>query len=192
MMLITLVGCATKEINLNGVNQGDSYDSVQSRMVAYVNSIRQKGAVCAPPAPPLAYSSALERAAQAHAKDMALNNKLSHTGSGTVTDPAKSAVGVGSSHVERILYFGYPNKVGNLLGENITYVKFKSTGSQDYFTNFKKAIQNLVKDRTHCEIIMNPRFTDIGMGMYKTDDRFYFAMDLGERTKEVKNFNLPR
>ena len=192
ILLLTLGGCATKQNSLNSGSAGASSSDMQARMVAYVNSIRQKGAVCAPPAPALAYNSSLERAAQAHAKDMALNNKLSHTGSGTATDPAKSAIGVGSSHVERILYFGYPNKVGNLLGENITYTKFSKSGTEDYFTNFKAAISTIMHDRAHCEIVMNPRFTDIGMGMYKTDDRFYFAMDLGERTKEVQRVNFPQ
>ena len=190
IVLFALSGCATKQNSVNKESTRAASSDIQSKMVAYVNSIRQKGAVCAPPAPPLTYNILLERAAQAHAKDMALNNKLSHTGSGTATDPAKSAVGVGSSHIERILYFGYPNKVGNLLGENITYTKFKSVGSKDYFTNFKQAIKNLMNDRTHCEIIMNPRFSDIGMGMYKTDDRFYFVMDLGERTKETQSGNF--
>ena len=181
LALLLLGGCATKQNSIHANDQNNSHGDMQSKMVAYVNNIRQKGATCAPPAGTLVYNSSLERAAQAHAKDLALNNKFSHTGSGTATDPAKSAIGVGSSHIERILYFGYPNKPGKLLGENLSYTKFKKHGTQDYYTHFKNAIKNLMSDRTHCENIMNPRFTDIGMGMYKSDDRYYFVMNLGER-----------
>ena len=180
-LLVLFSACATDGSSLNSENRISSSSDMQSKMVAYVNTIRQQGATCAPPAAPLAYNSSLERAAQAHAKDMALNNRLSHTGSGTATDPAKSAVGVGSTHVERILYFGYPKKEGKLLGENITYTKFNIVKTQDYMTNFKKAVKNVIDDRVHCEILMNPRFTDIGMSMYKSDDRYYFVMNLGER-----------
>ncbi len=179
-LLLGLSGCATKQENIGNGNINDTSISTQSRMAQYVNSIRQQGATCAPPAAPLRLNSALESAAAAHAKDMALNNTLSHTGSGTASDPAKSALGVGSTHVDRILYFGFPNKPGSLLGENISYSKFRISGSKDYFVNFKKVISNIMHDRTHCEIMMNPRFTDIGMAMYKSDDRYYFAMTLGE------------
>lgn len=179
-LLLAVNGCATKQDGIANSNTNNTSMSTESRMAQYVNSIRQNGATCAPPAAPLRLNSALEAAAAAHAKDMALNNTLSHTGSGTATDPAKSALGVGSTHVDRILYFGFPNKPGRLLGENITYSKFRTTGTKDYFANFKNAISTIVKDRTHCEIMMNPRFTDIGMAMYKSDDRYYFAMTLGE------------
>ena len=182
-LLFLFNACATDGSSVESENRISSSSDMQSKMVAYVNSIRQKGAVCSPPAAPLSYNSSLERAAQAHSKDMALNNKLSHTGSGTATDPAKSAVGVGSTHIERILYFGYPNKTGHLLGENVTYTKFSKTKSKDYFTNFKAAMETIMHDRAHCEIVMNPRFNDIGMGLYATDDRVYFTMALGERVK---------
>ena len=179
-LLFFFTSCATKGSAINSDNRASNISDMQSRMVAYVNTIRQKGAMCAPPAPALNYNSSLERAAQEHAKDMALNNRFSHTGSGTSTDLAKSAVGVGSSHIERIIYFGYPNKPGKLLGEVLSYTKVKDHGD-DYFAHFKHAIKNLINDRTHCEIVMNPRFSDVGMGMYKSDDRYYFVMNLGEK-----------
>lgn len=180
ILLLGLSGCATKQENISNGDINNTSMSIQSRMAQYVNSIRQQGATCAPPAAPLRLNSALESAAAAHAKDMALNNSFSHTGSGTASDPAKSALGVGSTHVERILYFGFPHKPERLVGENLAYSKFRTTGTKDYYTNFKHAISNLINDRAHCEIIMNPRFTDIGMAMYKSDDRYYFAMTLGE------------
>ncbi len=181
LVVLLLGGCATKQNSIHTNDQNSSHGDMQSKMVEYVNYIRQKGATCAPPAPPLHYNQSLEQAAKSHAKDMALNRKLSHKGSGTDTDLAKRAAGVGSTHIERILYFGYPNKVGNLLGETITYTKLKRSGSNDYFSHFKRAIKNLMDDRVHCETVMNPRFTDVGMGMYKGNDRYYFVMDLGER-----------
>jgi len=179
-LLFGLNGCATKQESIANVDINNTTITSDAKMVSYINNIRSKGATCAPAAPPLQFNSALKAAAAAHAKDMALSQKLSHIGSGTATDPAKKSIGVGSTHIDRILYFGFPKRVNKLVGEEITYTKFNITGSQNYDVNFKKAISNLMNDREHCKNIMNRRFTDIGMAMYKANDRYYFVMDLGE------------
>ncbi len=182
--LLSLSGCATKEGNLSqpqaATNINITDNTMESKMVAYVNSLRAKGATCGPAAPRLNLNSALKHAASSHAKDMALNSIFSHSGSGTATDPAKSALGVGSSHIERFLYFGFPNKPGKLVGEVLGKSKFTVTHTKDFMANAKHAINNLMKDQPHCEIIMNPRFTDIGIGVYKNDGAYYVDIDLGE------------
>ncbi len=153
----------------------------QDIYVNYINQIRAKGAKCAPPAPPLKSNYYLERAAFAHANDMATNHFLKHTGSGTQTDPAKKAPGIGSIFFERVLFFGYPAKTYDLVGENITYIKNSIVdGNKNRFASFKKAIDIFLADPPHCKILMEPRFRDVGVG-YKSDGNgIYWVVDFGE------------
>ncbi len=181
VLLFFFSACATNKSSLNKENRIDSRSNMQSKMLAYVNNIRQNGATCAAPASPLTYNSFLQKSAEAHARDMAINNKLSHTGSGTETDPAKKSIGIGSTYVERILYFGYPNKPGKLLGESLAFTKFNKNSKKDYYDHFKEAVKNLMNDTTHCKIIMNPRFSNVGMSMQRGKDGYYLVIDLGEK-----------
>jgi len=188
--ILLIVGCAKEQnINIDSKNRANkpfetySDSNFKSKAIAYINSIRQKGAPCAPFAPPLRLNSHLEAAANAHAKDMAINNFLKHTGSGTIVDIAKPSNGVGSLFFERIIFFGYPVKPKQLTGENITYTKIKVVGTKDEFTHFKRAVNNLIADPPHCVIFMNPRFQDVGIGLFKTDKRYYWVLDFAEAKK---------
>ena len=163
------------------VSNSISIDSQKEQMLSYINQIRAKGAVCAPPTGTLSWNNTLEQIAQSHVKDMALNDTVTHAGSGTALDPAKSEVGMGSTFIDRIKYFGYSVQAGQLVGENLTRINIKSTKSNKFMPNFKKAIQNIVNDKVHCEIMMNPRFNDIGMAMFKRGNNYYFTMELAER-----------
>jgi len=167
-------------------NNALSYE-FKLKALNYINQIRAKGTKCSPPAPPLKLNKFLEDAANAHAKDMALNNFLEHTGSGTQTDPAKPTNGIGSIFYERILFFGYPAKPYDLTGENITFTKFKTLRTKNLFKHFKKAVKIFLDDPPHCKIFMNPRFQDVGIGIFKTDKRYYWVLDFGE-IKKIKNF----
>ena len=155
----------------------------KSQMLYYINQLRGGKAKCAPPAPPLRWNDSLEKAATVHSRDMAINHMLSHSGSGTSYDIAKPMPGTSSSFIDRINYFGYKTKEYMLVGENITTVPISKTKTQDLMANFKHAVDNIVNDKTHCEILMNPRFKYIGMGMYKANDKYYFTMDLAEAQK---------
>jgi len=155
----------------------------KSQMLYYINQLRGGKAKCSPPAPPLIWNESLEKAATAHSRDMAINHMLSHSGSGTSYDVAKPMPGTSSSFIDRINYFGYKTKEYMLVGENITTVPISKTKTPDLMANFKHAVDNIVNDKTHCEILMNPRFQYIGMGMYKTNDKYYFTMDLAEAEK---------
>ena len=185
--IISNSGCSTNTpsspINnsVSNVSNSISIGSQKEQMLSYINNIRAKGAVCAPPAGPLSWNSKLEQVAQSHVKDMALNDTVTHMGSGTALDPAKSGVGMGSTFIDRIKYSGYSVKTGQLVGENLTKTSVKMTKSNEVMPNFKRAIQNLIDDRAHCEIIMNPRFKDIGMAMFKRGNNYYFTMELAER-----------
>ncbi len=183
--LIGISGCSVDskkaKVNETGKNlvplQSNSY---KYQMLAYMNNLRAKGAKCAPPAPPLYWNKNLETAASYHARDMQMHNFLSHIGSGTATDPARKAVGVGSSYMDRIEFFGIPVKPHMLVGENITFTYFKNVKSDKIMPNFKKAISNIMYDDAHCKIFMNPRFNNVGVSMAKSSDRYYFVMDLAE------------
>jgi uncharacterized protein YkwD len=168
---------ANVEINSNKYLSSQESNEVLS----YINSIRNKGAKCAPPAPPLYSNGALERAAISHSKDMAINNFLQHNGSGTELDAAKPKGALHSTFVDRITYYGYPVKPNLLVGENITFTKFKNTKSSKFSDNYKKAVDNWLNDEQHCKILMNPRFTYAGVGYQKTRDKYYFTLDLAEK-----------
>ena len=183
--LIGISGCSVDnkkaKINKIGKNftplQNNSY---KYQMLAYMNNLRAKGAKCAPPAPPLNWNTNLETAASYHVRDMKEHNTLSHTGSGTLSDPAKKTIGVGSSYMDRIEFFGIPVKPHMLVGENITFTYFRNVKSDQIMPNFKKAMSNIMYDDAHCKIFMNPRFNNIGVAMAKNRDRHYFVMDLAE------------
>lgn len=188
--IITIIsnsGCSTNTPSLkrsnsvNNIPNPASFNSQKEQMLSYINQIRAKGTVCAPPAGPLSWNNTLEQAAQSHVKDMALNDTVTHMGSGTSLDPAKSGIGMGSTFIDRIKYFGYKVKTGQLVGENLTKTNIKITKSSEIMPNYKRAIENLINDKPHCKIIMNPRFSDIGMAMFKRGDNYYFTMDLAER-----------
>jgi uncharacterized protein YkwD len=161
-------------------SQGNSDYAIKQKLLNYTNSIRAKGAVCAPPSAALKWNSNLERAANAHVVDMAKNNFLEHIGSGGVYDIAGNAIGKQSNFMDRIKYFGFPFVVGNLLGENIARVSTKYTKSNDVFINYKKAVKHWLEDPPHCKILMDKRFTDVGISYYKKNGIYYFVMDLGE------------
>jgi len=158
----------------------ESQYAVKQKLLKYTNSIRAQGASCAPPAKPLRWNVKLERAANAQVADMAVNRYLSHKGSNTSYDIAGNALNKQSSFIDRIKYFGFPFTAGNLVGENIAKISTKYTRSDDVLENYKRAVQNWLKDPPHCKILMDNRFSDVGISYYKKGGIYYFVMDLGE------------
>ncbi len=187
VVLISNSGCssATSANSINrstpNINNMSSINLYRGQMLSYVNQIRTRGASCAGPTTPLGWNRLLENAAKSHTNDMAESGIVSHAGSGTSYDPAKKAIGIGSTFIDRIEYFGYPIKKGQLVGENLNRTAIKITKSDKPMPNFKRAIQNLINDEPHCRIIMNPRFKDIGMYIVRKGKYYYFSMELGER-----------
>lgn len=183
--IMSNTGCSSKDsikpVNKNVLNIVN--------MSSYVSDIRVKGSTCAAPANPVSWNSTLATIAQAHAKDIAEIGKITHSGSGSMLDPARPSINVGSTFIERMKYYGYGAKAGQLVGENLARTNIKITKSEEPMPNFKRAIANLMKDRVHCESIMNPRFNEIGMAVYRKGEHYYFVMELGERAKAtVKPF----
>ena len=192
-IFITLIVILSACSSSNTANSTSSAVAVDKNMVnlspykaQFVNeiaNIRARGASCGGPVDPLRTNPQLEAAANAHAKDMALNHFVQHDGSGTVTDPARKANGIGSTFIDRIIFFGYPAKTHDLVGETITHTKNSLVRSKDIRKHFKRALQIILNDPPHCKILMNPRFQDVGIGVYKSNDGYYWAIDYGEVVK---------
>jgi len=182
--LLLISGCSSSS-SQNGQNSVPSQTGIittdnNQQALNYINEIRAKGATCAPAATPLRWNNSLAEAANAHVTDMAINNFVKHSGSGTSYDIAGAKDGIQSSFIDRIKYFGFPFVAGNLVGENIARVSIRKTKTNMVMPNFKKAVSNWLQDPPHCEILMNSRFTDVGVAYYKKDSNYYFVMDLGE------------
>jgi uncharacterized protein YkwD len=165
-------------ISLSFANE--SQYSIKQKLLKYTNSIRIKGANCSPAAKPLKWNTKLERAANAQVADMAVNKYLSHRGSNTSYDIAGIALNKQSNFIDRIKYFGFPFTAGNLIGENIARIDTKYTKTDNVLTNYKRAVKNWLKDPSHCKILMDKRFSDVGISYYKKGGIYYFVMDLGE------------
>jgi len=184
LALVLAVGCSSTSSNAPALPTANG--TIQNQMLSVINEIRTKGSICSGPTTPLYWNANLERAAQAHSKDMAINKFVSHTGSGKEEDVAKKSANTGSNFIDRLKYFGFPSKVGNLVGENITRLSIKKTKTDDFMANFKRGMKNIYQDEKHCKILMNPRFNNVGAAMYKNDGSYYFAILFGEVKHEVK------
>jgi uncharacterized protein YkwD len=126
-----------------------------------INAYRAAGAACGgqafPSAPPLAWNPKLERAAEAHARDMAARRVMSHTG------------GDGSSVSQRVQRQQYE---WGSVGENV------SAG----YRTVSDALAGWMKSPGHCSNMMSTAFTEVAVGAAFTNaDTFgwYRAMVLG-------------
>jgi uncharacterized protein YkwD len=115
---------------------------VVRRVLALTNEARSMPRRCGtrefPPAPPLAANVLLERAAQAHASDMATNDFVEHQGSD------------GSTAAQRLTRVGYRWRD---VGENIAAGQVSP----------EAVMQAWLKSPEHCANIMEPAFTEIGV-----------------------------
>jgi uncharacterized protein YkwD len=117
--------------------------AVASRVLALVNEARTVKRRCGlkrfDAAPPLSASAALDRAALAHARDMAARSALSHAG------------GDGSTPAERATKAGYRWR---LVGENI------AAGQPTP----ERVVADWLDSTRHCANLMDPGYTDMGIG----------------------------
>ncbi len=190
-MLLLISSCATQNHSLSlkkksNIAYNTTFSNVnlspyENSFLAKINQIRTKGNRCAPATTPLRKNFYLQKAAMMHAKDMALHNFLSHTGSADVTDIAKKSSGAGSSFIDRIIFFGYQVAPNHLVGENIAKTIIKKGENNTLTQHFQRALEKMLNDPVHCKILMNPRFQEIGIGVYKGNDAYYWVFDFGER-----------
>ncbi|MFG6105612.1 CAP domain-containing protein [Leptothoe sp. EHU-05/26/07-4] len=109
----------------------------QSKLLRLMNDARRERGLA-----PLAFSSSLQRAAQAHVDDIvAHNNRPTHTGSD------------GSSMSERVQRENYSYRY---LGENV------AAG----YSSAEDTFEQWMNSRGHRENILNPNFSEAGVGYY--------------------------
>jgi uncharacterized protein YkwD len=95
---------------------------------------------------PLALDEQLSRAAQKHSQDMSINKQLNHT-----TQPGAINYAPGTTFDARIKQEGYTFKTA---GENIA----------QGFSSPESVLKAWLASDGHCRNIMNPAFTEIGLG----------------------------
>jgi uncharacterized protein YkwD len=134
-----------------------------ARVLTLANQARAQARRCGAKqfasAPPLALSSKLNEAARAHARDLAKNNMLSHTGSD------------GSTPAVRATRTGYAWRV---VGENV------ASGP----TTPDEVMEGWLASPGHCENLMSPRFTEMGIAYVvdpKSASGVYWSQMFGAR-----------
>jgi uncharacterized protein YkwD len=132
-----------------------------SEMLSLVNAARAKGGACGnipfPPSGSLRYDAVLERVAQKHSEDMNAANVLGHvTPQGSIHNPA------GSVLRDRINREGYAWQV---IGENVAW----------NYPSVPDLVTAWLESPHHCENILNPEFTELGVGKAGT----YWTQNFG-------------
>jgi len=134
---------------------------MQLQMLQLVNQARAAGANCGTsgtfgPTTPLTLNAQLNNAAQAHSQDQANTNTMSHTGSD------------GSDPGQRITAAGYNWQDW---GENVAYG----------YADVTSVMQAWMNSPGHCANIMDPVFTNIGVGeAAATNGTLYWTQDFGK------------
>ena len=151
ILLLILNGCDTagpgpeEELLLNASMEPEV-------MVQWINQARRQSRMCGnehyDAVGPVHWNDRLADAAAAHSKDMAENDRFSHTGSDG-TNPGK-----------RIEEAGYPARTW---GENIA----------GGYPGMEEVIQGWLDSPGHCAIIMKSRFTEMGSASHVNEGSSY-------------------
>ncbi len=153
-------------------NDGDSGDAAwaanECAVFDLVNQRRAEGADCGSEgtfgsAPPLKLHTALREAAGLHSRDMGERDYFSHDSPGGPN---------GADMVERVENAGYVNWFA--IGENI------SAGR----SSPEETMAGWMASPGHCANIMNPNFTEIGVGYAEvagSENVSYWTQDFGRR-----------
>lgn len=120
---------------------------VQQEMLNAVNVLRTTGCTCGttymPPVPVVKWNDKLQIAAEAHAKDMAVNNYFDHIAPD------------GSSPIQRAQTAGY---TGMYIGENIG----------NGYNNVQQVMDAWKKSEDHCRAMMDSIYIELGAAQYNT------------------------
>lgn len=135
---------------------------VGARVLALVNEVRARPRQCGDrafgPAPPLRSNGLLDRAAAAHAQDMARHGYMGHEGRD------------GSQFSERITRAGY---VWRKAGENVA--AGQPTAEQ--------VVAEWTRSPAHCANLMNPAFSEMGLAYAvntRSESGIYWAQAFGQ------------
>jgi uncharacterized protein YkwD len=168
-----------KEIFLQAINtaraEGQDCGKIDSHGVPVTDSdgnyIYDGSNIMAPTAA-LKWSDTLYAAAYEHSDDLAKSDTASHSGSGTESDwTGMDMGGQQSTFVDRARNNGY---TFSRLGENISMGTHRDT--------IEKAVNSWLKSPGHCVNLMNPFYTEVGVGHVEkegTTYRNYWTQVLG-------------
>jgi uncharacterized protein YkwD len=130
----------------DGTGWRAEWQELECAVLDLVNQRRAAGATCGGrgfrPAGPLSRRQEITNSARAHAEDMAKRNYFDHF------------TPEGASPFDRMRAAGY---AAATMGENI------SAGQQ----TAPKVVEDWMNSPHHCENIMNPAFTELGVGYYR-------------------------
>ncbi|MDM8158730.1 CAP domain-containing protein [Labilibaculum sp. K2S] len=150
------ISCSKTDIDSNDPITENNIDT--QKLLDLVNDVRSTGTTCGTtyysPVDAIVWNCKLEKAALKHSKDMMDNNFFSHTSSN------------GDKFVDRLNDAGYSY---NKAGENIALG----------YSSEESVINGWLTSQGHCANIMNPNFTEMGVG--RIGD--YWTQDFG-KTKE--------
>lgn len=165
------IGCGTTDykVAIAGVEHNQTDISIQQKkLLTAINKARSIKRDCYPdddsrgimgPSPRLYWNNELYASALEHSTDLAKSDTFSHYGSGTEYDITGN--GKPSLFYERIVANGYSNYYS--VGENIA-------GGQETLDEVMKA---WLKSPGHCENIMNPNYTEVGVAIVTEADSTY-------------------
>ncbi len=148
-----MLSCSKDNIDLNNPIQEKNTDS--QKILDLVNDIRSKGITCGstyyPPVESIVWSNKLETAASKHSKDMMDNDFISHTSSN------------GDTFLVRISDTGY---LYSSAEENIAMG----------YSSEESVMNGWLNSQGHCANIMNPSFTEMGVGRVES----YWTQDFAK------------
>ena len=146
--------------------------SIKEATLKAINEIRTKNQYCAKATKPLIWNPALYEIAKEHSIDMAVNNMLSHDGSGGEYDLTAKKLGLkrGSKFYERVNQEKDSRKY--LSGELVLAVNANGLKTP------KEVLQYWIKKPNNCKVIMDPRFVNIALSkvISKSNGKAYWTL----------------
>jgi uncharacterized protein YkwD len=180
--LLTGCGSTDNSVAIAGVEYNQIDISVeQQELLDAINKARSVQRDCYPnddsrgvmgPSPKLYWNNELYASALEHSRDLAESDTFSHYGSGTASDITGD--GRASLFYERIVTNGYSNYY--TVGENIA-------GGQK---NLEEVMEAWLASPGHCENIMNPNYTEVGVAIATNPDStygIYWTQNFGSKRK---------
>ena len=141
--------------------------SLKDEYLKAVNNARTKAQNCRtkgsfPATTVLIWNEKLYKAAYEHMQDLIESETFAHAGSGTESDWTGYALGKKSDLIERAETYDY---TWSRLGENL--------GGGTNLTQAEEMVQGWLESDNHCENLMDPNFTELGMVMIKSESSLY-------------------
>ena len=142
-------------------------EALKSAYLKAVNDARTKPQDCGtkgsfPATTALKWNEKLYKAGYEHMQDLIESQTFAHAGSGTESDWTGYALGKESDLIERAENYDYN---WARLGENL--------GGGTSISQVEEMVQGWLESDYHCENLMNPNFTEVGVVMIKKEGSLY-------------------